>query len=54
MTKQTHYVTIEVVHHGDAKLIAERISQAAYSLSSVDDARVLAVGVAVLRPECVE
>ena len=52
--KQTHYVVIEVVHHGDAKLSTEPIFQAAYSLSSVDDARVLVVGVAVLRPECVE
>ena len=50
-TKQTHYITLEVKHHGDAKLIAELISQAAYSLSQVDDARLLAFGAAVVRPE---
>ena len=51
MKNQTHYVTIEVKHRGDAKQIAELISQAAYSLSQVDDARVMAVGEAVVRPE---
>ena len=51
MTNQTHYITIEVKHRGDAKQIAELISQAAYSLSQVDDARVLAYGAAVVRPE---
>ena len=49
--QQTIYVTLKVVHHGDAKKIAELISQAAYSLSQVDDARVLAYGEAVVRPE---
>ena len=52
MKQQTHYITLEVKHHGDAKKIAELVSQAAYSLSQVDDARLLAFGAAVVRPEC--
>lgn len=51
MKQQTHYITLEVKHRGDAKNIAELISQAAYSLSQVDDARLLAFGAAVVRPE---
>lgn len=51
--KQTTYIVIEVTHHGDAKKISELTAQAAYSLSSVDNARVLTFGAEVARPDAV-
>lgn len=51
MKNQITYIMLEVTHHGDAKKISELTAQAAYSLSSVDNARVLMFGAEVAPPD---